>query len=109
MDFGKTRPLLPTKVSSPRSSHQRRSVSGGNSWINGAQKRFGLPVAREERRQVFAVGQVQAASASHQEFARGRGHAVDNHNAIPVFGQALRSKEAGRTGTGNQDVEHAAL
>ena len=58
-----------------------RTASGGNASMAGAELGRAVAVAREERREILAVGQVEPAAARHQELAAHRRHAVVDGDA----------------------------
>ena len=70
--LGKTRPLVPTKVSSPSPAQNSRKSCGEKARRYGLEPRRRSAVARQKEIERLAVGEIQPAAPGHQELcARG--------------------------------------
>ena len=65
----------------------------------GRQPRPRLSVAGEERRQRFAVGEIESAASGHQEFTPRRRHGVEDGDLGAALNQHFRRHEPGRAGS----------
>ena len=86
---GKTRPLEPTKVGCPSASPSR-AKRAAEMLQSPRELRRRFAVAREERRQRFAVGQIKPAAPRHQEFSARRGHCVIDGDGSAAVGEHSR-------------------
>jgi hypothetical protein len=73
------------------------------------QMRHGRAVAREEALELFAVRQVEPATAGQQELPAGRRHPVIDRDARAAAGQQLRRHQAGRAAADHGDLKISHL
>jgi len=90
MSVGKTRPELPTNVSTPKLSQPGAQRVGSERLQQRRNPFAARAVAIEKRLERLRMRDVHAAFAGHQEFAAHRGHRV-----MDVYLYALQGKRLG--------------
>ena len=96
--LGKTRPLEPTKVSSPSAALQARRRVGRESLDRRAQPLRRRAVSRQETLERLAVREIEAAAPGEQEFSRRRGRGVVDDDAMAARRENFGGHEAGGAG-----------
>ncbi len=79
-------------------------VRGRKSFDGRSKTWFGIAVASEQARELFAVRKIETAAAGEQELAPDRRHPIVDGHACPAAGDHLGRHQAGGTATDDGNV-----
>ena len=104
MSVGKTRPELPTNVSTPKPVHPRAQGVGIESSHERRDLLAARAVAAEERLERLRMRDVHAAFARHQKFAADRRHGVIDVDLHALLDERLGGHQAGGAAADHGDA-----